>query len=59
MSNQNIIIYKFDILFNILNEPLFKSLCIVIISHNILDHDLFNKIYNIEKNNNNIELVLQ
>ena len=39
---------------NILTHDYFKNICIIIVSHNIENTDLFNKILNIEKINNKL-----
>ena len=44
-------------LYNLLNNKLFKSLCIIIVSHNINNSKYFNKIVDVKNINNNICLV--
>ena len=42
---------------NIINEDVFSNLCIIIVSHNIHNTDLFSKLINVENNNDNLRLI--
>ena len=47
----------YNLLYNILNEPKFNNLCIIVISHNINKNELFNKILNMEIIHNQLKLI--
>ena len=42
---------------NIINEELFSNLCIIIVSHNIHNTELFTKLINVENNNDILKLI--
>ena len=43
---------------NIINDPIFADLCIIVISHNIENIEMFDKTYIMEKKNNKLSLKL-
>ena len=47
----------YNLLYNILNEPKFNNLCIIVIINNINKNELFNKILNMEIIHNQLKLI--